>query len=573
MSEFSRRQFMALAGSAAAGVWLTANAERNSRGGSPRCPGDEIRDVDARDAIEIEAATAQIVPTDATPGAKEARVVHFIDKALSTFAKDQRPASSRRQKSSAHAPPRCSVARSRSRRCRRRNRSPFSRRMEKEKPQLFRRCASARSRACSRIRNGAATTRRPAGAGSASTTGSRGHRPSAGTTAMAEHTHRAARAAAADDRPIPARRRGRFRRRRIGRGGRRRRQGVVHGRIPRRRARAGSVAHGTRLRARRDQDLPTERAVDRLDGPAEHVPQDGEGQGGEQPALVYARGVGGTSVHFSANFWRFREIDFKEASVKGTLAGTGFMDWPITYQDLEPYYTKVDWEVGVAGAPGPFDPPRSRPYPDATASAEVDRRAARAGARTSSATSHSPRRWPSRRSHTTAGRSACSVASARASAAKCEQNRARSSPSFRKRWPPDAARSARTRYARKIETDAQGARHRREILRRGQEGGLPAREGRGRLRERRRDAAAVAQLELEPVPARSRQLERRGRQVSDAERRRARGRRVRSRGERLQGHRRDARRVGSVRARSRSSGWSAAVDSTIDSTSRRSNSR
>ena len=83
----------------------------------------------------------------------------------------------------------------------------------------------------------------------------------------------------------------------------------------------------------------------------------------KQPSLIYARGVGGTSVHFSANFWRFREIDFQEASVKGTLAGTGFADWPITYQDLEPYYTKVDWEIGIAGAPGPYDPPRSRPYP------------------------------------------------------------------------------------------------------------------------------------------------------------------------------------------------------------------
>jgi choline dehydrogenase-like flavoprotein len=82
-----------------------------------------------------------------------------------------------------------------------------------------------------------------------------------------------------------------------------------------------------------------------------------------KPSVVYGRLVGGTSVHFSANFWRFREIDFKEASVKGTLAGTGFTDWPISYQELEPYYTKVDWEVGVAGAPGPFDPPRSRPYP------------------------------------------------------------------------------------------------------------------------------------------------------------------------------------------------------------------
>ena len=82
-----------------------------------------------------------------------------------------------------------------------------------------------------------------------------------------------------------------------------------------------------------------------------------------KPSVAYGRGVGGTSVHFSANFWRFREIDFNEASRKGTIAGTGFTDWPITYQDLEPYYTKVDWEVGVAGAPGPFDPPRSRAYP------------------------------------------------------------------------------------------------------------------------------------------------------------------------------------------------------------------
>jgi len=82
-----------------------------------------------------------------------------------------------------------------------------------------------------------------------------------------------------------------------------------------------------------------------------------------QPCIAYGRMVGGTSNHFSANFWRFREIDFKEASVKGTLAGTGFTDWPITYQDLEPYYTKVDWEVGVAGAPGPYDPPRSKGYP------------------------------------------------------------------------------------------------------------------------------------------------------------------------------------------------------------------
>src|ERR1700722_15592796 len=86
-------------------------------------------------------------------------------------------------------------------------------------------------------------------------------------------------------------------------------------------------------------------------------------QGG-QPAL-YARLVGGSSNHFTANFWRFHEIDFNERSVLGSIPGTGFADWPITYQELEPYYTKVEWEVGVSGLAyaSPFDPPRTKPYP------------------------------------------------------------------------------------------------------------------------------------------------------------------------------------------------------------------
>jgi choline dehydrogenase-like flavoprotein len=85
---------------------------------------------------------------------------------------------------------------------------------------------------------------------------------------------------------------------------------------------------------------------------------------GGQPAL-YARLVGGSSNHFTANFWRFHEIDFHERSVLGAIPGTGFADWPITYQELEPYYTKVEWEVGVSGLAyaSPFDPPRTKPYP------------------------------------------------------------------------------------------------------------------------------------------------------------------------------------------------------------------
>jgi choline dehydrogenase-like flavoprotein len=79
--------------------------------------------------------------------------------------------------------------------------------------------------------------------------------------------------------------------------------------------------------------------------------------------LLYRRAVGGSSVHYAANYWRFRPIDFKERSVWGSISGTGFADWPLTYEELEPYYTRVDWEIGVSGATGPFDPPRSRPYP------------------------------------------------------------------------------------------------------------------------------------------------------------------------------------------------------------------
>lgn len=84
-----------------------------------------------------------------------------------------------------------------------------------------------------------------------------------------------------------------------------------------------------------------------------------------QPCVMYGRCVGGSSVHFTANFWRFHEIDFFERSKVGEIPGTSFVDWPIRYADLEPYYTKVEWEVGVSGLAdaSPFDPPRSKPYP------------------------------------------------------------------------------------------------------------------------------------------------------------------------------------------------------------------
>ena len=80
-------------------------------------------------------------------------------------------------------------------------------------------------------------------------------------------------------------------------------------------------------------------------------------------AIVYHRLVGGGSVMFTSNYWRLRPSDFHERSLVGGVEGADLRDWPISYEDLEPYYTKAEWDIGVSGEPGPFDAPRSRGYP------------------------------------------------------------------------------------------------------------------------------------------------------------------------------------------------------------------
>ena len=71
-------------------------------------------------------------------------------------------------------------------------------------------------------------------------------------------------------------------------------------------------------------------------------------------ALWYARIVGGSSNHSTGNFWRLRPVDFKERSLLGEIPGAGFADWPITCEELEPYYTKADWEIRVSGLAGKY---------------------------------------------------------------------------------------------------------------------------------------------------------------------------------------------------------------------------
>jgi choline dehydrogenase-like flavoprotein len=82
-------------------------------------------------------------------------------------------------------------------------------------------------------------------------------------------------------------------------------------------------------------------------------------------AVEYGRQVGGGSVHFTANYWRFHESDFHERSLFGAVSGADLADWPIRYSDLEPYDTQAEYDLGVSGLAGanPFEGPRSKPYP------------------------------------------------------------------------------------------------------------------------------------------------------------------------------------------------------------------
>jgi choline dehydrogenase-like flavoprotein len=75
--------------------------------------------------------------------------------------------------------------------------------------------------------------------------------------------------------------------------------------------------------------------------------------------------VGSGTVSYGAMAWRFMEKDFHMKTTYGHIEGSTLEDWPISYFDLEPYYEKAEWEIGVAGASGanPFESPRRKPYP------------------------------------------------------------------------------------------------------------------------------------------------------------------------------------------------------------------
>ena len=78
--------------------------------------------------------------------------------------------------------------------------------------------------------------------------------------------------------------------------------------------------------------------------------------------------VGGASNFMSGYFHRLKPEDFRLLTEFGPIAGANIVDWPISYEDLEPYYTKVESVIGISGkvVSHPNLEPRSTldyPYP------------------------------------------------------------------------------------------------------------------------------------------------------------------------------------------------------------------
>ncbi|PYQ75477.1 MAG: hypothetical protein DMG01_18700 [Acidobacteria bacterium] len=91
--------------------------------------------------------------------------------------------------------------------------------------------------------------------------------------------------------------------------------------------------------------------------------------------------VGGTTLHYWGQSWRLNPWDFKVVSettrrygASRIPKGSTVEDWPFDYDELEAYYDKVEYEVGVSGQAGnvdgridprgnPFEAPRRRGYP------------------------------------------------------------------------------------------------------------------------------------------------------------------------------------------------------------------
>jgi gluconate 2-dehydrogenase gamma chain len=93
-TELNRRDFLLRGTAGLSAAWLSANwrsivaAAEHAHQAAQATPPAKFQFFSPEQAVEIDAITARIIPSDETPGAHEAGVVYFIDRALTTFAVD-----------------------------------------------------------------------------------------------------------------------------------------------------------------------------------------------------------------------------------------------------------------------------------------------------------------------------------------------------------------------------------------------------------------------------------------------------------------------------------------------------
>jgi gluconate 2-dehydrogenase gamma chain len=93
--DLNRRRFLLASLRGAGGAWASLHwpaimaAAQHAAHMRQADPPAKLEVLSADQAAEIEAAASRIIPTDDTPGAREAGVIYFIDRALATFAADQ----------------------------------------------------------------------------------------------------------------------------------------------------------------------------------------------------------------------------------------------------------------------------------------------------------------------------------------------------------------------------------------------------------------------------------------------------------------------------------------------------
>jgi choline dehydrogenase-like flavoprotein len=75
------------------------------------------------------------------------------------------------------------------------------------------------------------------------------------------------------------------------------------------------------------------------------------GSGADQTGLPVwlVKGVGGTTIHWAGASLRLQPHEFKAKTTYGNIDGATLEDWPITLDELMPYYHKAETFMGVAG--------------------------------------------------------------------------------------------------------------------------------------------------------------------------------------------------------------------------------